>query len=179
MIIVTSNEIPGYRFLAVHGEVMGLTVRSRDAATQWVAGWRAIGGGEIPEFTQMLHESRLQVMGRMVEEAQQRGANAIVAMRFDANEIGQAWTEICAYGTAVTVEPIADGEGATAQSRQIAGQTAVPQQSFQAPPSVPPMGMPPMQQGVPNPGSMPPQGPPQGPPPGAYPPPQPGQQPHR
>jgi uncharacterized protein YbjQ (UPF0145 family) len=145
MIIVTTNDLPGFRILAVHGEVMGLTVRSRDAATSWVAGWRAIGGGEIPEFTQMLIESRMQVMGRMVEEAQRRGANAIVAMRFDANEIAQAWTEICSYGTAVTVEPIADGPDATAQSRQLAAQpvpTLQPQppaQGYAPPQMVPPM----------------------------------------
>lgn len=123
MIIVTTNDLPGYRILAVHGEVMGLTVRSRDFATQWVAGWRSMAGGEIPEYTQALHESRLQVMGRMVAEAETRGANAIVAMRFDASEIGQQWTEICAYGTAVIVEPIPGGEpGATVQSASVVQQ---------------------------------------------------------
>lgn len=143
MIIVTTNEIPGYRIVAVHGEVMGLTVRSRDFATQWVAGWRSMAGGEIPEYTQALHESRLQVMGRMVAEAEQRGANAIVAMRFDASEIAQAWTEICAYGTAVIVEPIPGGEpGATIQSAAVVQQQRMAQvpmqyaqgmpQSFQA-----------------------------------------------
>ncbi|GAA2171890.1 hypothetical protein GCM10009846_07640 [Agrococcus versicolor] len=162
MIIVTTNDLPGFRILAVHGEVMGLTVRSRDAATSWVAGWRAIGGGEIPEFTQMLIESRMQVMGRMVEEAQRRGANAIVAMRFDANEIAQAWTEICAYGTAVTVEPIADGPGATAQSRQLASQP-VPTLQPQAPAQgyAPPQMVPPMRGEVPWPPPPGPGGPPQ------------------
>ena len=145
MIIVTTNDLPGFRVLAVHGEVMGLTVRSRDAATNWVAGWRAIGGGEIPEFTQMLIESRMQVMGRMVEEAQRRGANAILAMRFDANEIAQAWTEICAYGTAVTVEPIGDGPGSTPQSQQLVAQPVpqlqpqAPGQGYGAPHMVPPV----------------------------------------
>lgn len=156
MIIVTTNEIPGFRFLAVHGEVMGLTVRSRDIGSNWVASWRSIGGGEIPEFTQMLYESRMQVMGRMVEEAQRRGANAIVAMRFDASEIASAWTEICAYGTAVTVEPIGDGTGVTAQSAQLAGRamggvqmpppsdvpavaaSAIPPGAFPPPPGPPP-----------------------------------------
>lgn len=162
MIIVTTNDLPGFRILAVHGEVMGLTVRSRDAGTTWLAGMRSIGGGEIPEFTQMLIESRMQVMGRMVEEAQRRGGNAIVAMRFDANEIAQAWTEICAYGTAVTVEPIADGPGSTAQSQQLAARP-VPQLQPQAPAHgyAPPQMVPPMPGQVP----WPPQGAPGPPPP--------------
>ena len=66
MIIVTGNEIPGFQIVAVHGEVMGLTVRARDFGQSWVAGWRAIGGGELPEFTSLLVESRHEVMGRMV-----------------------------------------------------------------------------------------------------------------
>lgn len=104
MIVVTTNEVPGHRIVAVQGEVMGLTVRSRDYGAQWVAGWRSLGGGEIPEFTQMLHEARMQVMARMVDEALAIGANAIVAMRFDSSEIAQSWTEVCAYGTAVTIQ---------------------------------------------------------------------------
>ena len=77
---------------------------------------------EIPEFTQMLYEARMQVMGRMVDEAQRRGANAIIAMRFDASEIATQWTEICAYGTAVVVEAIPSGQdGATPQSAELKG----------------------------------------------------------
>lgn len=152
MLIVTSNEIPGFRVLAVQGEVMGLTVRSRDAATNWVAGWRAIGGGEIPEFTQMLYEARMQVMGRMVDEAQRRGANAILAMRFDASEIATQWTEICAYGTAVVVEAIPEGEpGATPQSADLARQQRPPAGGF-----APPAGVPPVPGGAPDPFGMPP-----------------------
>lgn len=117
MIIVTTNEIPGFRILAVQGEVMGLTVRSRDFGASWVASWKSIGGGEISEFTSLLYESRQEVMGRMVADAQHRGANAIVAMRFDASEIAGQWTEICAYGTAVTVQALGpDEEGSTPQS---------------------------------------------------------------
>jgi uncharacterized protein YbjQ (UPF0145 family) len=103
--MVTTNDIPGYRITQVLGEVMGLTVRSTDFGQGFTASFRALGGGEIPEYTQMMYESRQVVMGRMWAEAQQRGANAIVAMRFDAGSIGN-FSEICAYGTAVVVEPV-------------------------------------------------------------------------
>lgn len=120
MLIVTSDTIPGHRIDAVFGEVMGLTVRARHLAAQMMAGFRSIGGGELPEMTRALYESRQQVMARMVSEAEQRGANAIVAMRFDTSELGPNWTEVCAYGTAVFAIPLAAGEpGATGQSIQL------------------------------------------------------------
>lgn len=120
MLIVTSNDIPGHRIDAVFGEVMGLTVRSRDVGAQVVAGLRSLAGGELRELTQVLYESRQEVMARMVAEAAQRGANAIVAMRFDTAHMANNWTEICAYGTAVFAIPLGDGEpGATGQSVQL------------------------------------------------------------
>lgn len=119
MIIVTTNEIPGYRIDAVLGEVMGMTVRSANMGANFVASFRAMGGGEIHEFTKIVYESRNEVMNRMWADAQQRGANAIVGMRFDTGEIAQSFTEICAYGTAVVVRPIPEGEeGSTVQSAQ-------------------------------------------------------------
>jgi uncharacterized protein YbjQ (UPF0145 family) len=122
MLIVTSNEIPGHRIDAVFGEVMGLTVRARDIGAQVLAGLRSLGGGELPEMTRALYESRQQVMARMVTEAEQRGANAILAMRFDTSELGPNWTEVCAYGTAVFAIPLAEGEaGATGQSIYLTG----------------------------------------------------------
>lgn len=105
MFIVTTNDVPGYRITQVLGEVMGLTVRSTDFGQSFTAGFRALGGGEIPEYTQVMYESRQVVMGRMWAEAQQRGANAIVAMRFDTGSIG-TFSEVCGYGTAVVVEPV-------------------------------------------------------------------------
>lgn len=120
MIVVTSDEIPGYRIQAVLGEVMGLTVRATNIGATFSAGVRSIGGGELPEYTRIMYESRHEVMRRMTEEAHQRGANAIVAMRFDTDAIGQ-FSEVCAYGTAVIAEPIPAGEpGATGQSAQMA-----------------------------------------------------------
>jgi uncharacterized protein YbjQ (UPF0145 family) len=103
MIVTTMNDIPGYAVDEVFGEVMGLTVRSRNLGSQIGAGLKSILGGELKGMTKALVESRQQVMARMVEEAEGKGANAIIAMRFDTSEMGGQWTEICAYGTAVKV----------------------------------------------------------------------------
>jgi uncharacterized protein YbjQ (UPF0145 family) len=101
VIITTMNDIPGYEIDEVFGEVFGLTVRSRNIGSQIGAGLKSILGGELKGMTQALVDSREQVTQRMVEEAERKGANAIVAMRFDTSEMGTNWTEICAYGTAV------------------------------------------------------------------------------
>lgn len=131
MLIVTTNDIPGYRVDAVLGEVMGMTVRAANIGANFVASFRAIGGGEVNEYTKLVYESRQQVMERMWQQAVERGANAIIAMRFDTGDIAQAFTEVCAYGTAAVVSPIAEGEaGATPQSSQDArsrAQQAPPQ----------------------------------------------------
>ena len=105
MIIVTTNDLPGYTITKTLGEVMGLTVRALNFGAGIAASFRAIGGGELPEYTRTMHDSRAEVMNRMAAEAEARGGNAIAAMRFDANAIG-TYIEICAYGTAVIVEPI-------------------------------------------------------------------------
>jgi len=136
MLIVTSNDIPGYRVVAVLGEVMGMTVRAANIGANFVAGLRSIGGGEVNEYTRLVYESRQQVMERMWGDAVARGANGIIAMRFDTGEIGQAFSEVCAYGTAVVVEPIPEGEpGATKQSISVLAQAAQqPQQpAYQQP----------------------------------------------
>src|SRR3954466_4642816 len=107
MLITTAFDLPGYDIASVQGEVFGITVRARNIGAGCIAGLRSIGGGEIPEFTKLLSTSRNEAMARMVEEARRRGSNAIIAMRFDSGAIGQ-WSEICAYGTAVWVEPVSD-----------------------------------------------------------------------
>jgi uncharacterized protein YbjQ (UPF0145 family) len=104
-LVVTSNDVPGYRIDQVFGEVFGLTVRSRNAASQIGAGFKSMLGGELKGMTKVLVDSRNEVMGRLITEAQSRGANAVVAMRFDTSEMGGVWTEICAYGTAVRISP--------------------------------------------------------------------------
>jgi len=106
MIVTTMNDIPGYEVDEVFGEVMGLTVRSRNIGSQIGAGLKSIVGGELKGMTTALIDSRKQVMERMVEEAEATGANAIVAMRFDTSDMGGNWTEICAYGTAVRVHKV-------------------------------------------------------------------------
>ena len=106
MIITTTNDLPGYEIEEVLGEVFGLTVRSRNVGSQIGAGLKSIMGGELRGMTKALVESRTQVTERMVEEAEARGGNAILAMRFDTSEMGGTWTEICAYGTAVRVRKL-------------------------------------------------------------------------
>jgi uncharacterized protein YbjQ (UPF0145 family) len=105
MIIVTTNDLPGYTITKTLGEVMGLTVRALNFGAGITASLRAIGGGELPEYTRTMHDSRTEVMNRMAVQAEGLGGNAILAMRFDANSIG-TYTEMCAYGTAVIVQPI-------------------------------------------------------------------------
>jgi uncharacterized protein YbjQ (UPF0145 family) len=101
VLITTTNELPGYSIDEVFGEVFGLTVRSRNIGSQMGAGLKSLMGGELKGMTKALVQSREDVIARMVEEAEAKGANAILAMRFDTSEMGGTWTEICAYGTAV------------------------------------------------------------------------------
>ena len=103
MLIVTTNDVPGHDIEEVFGEVFGLTVRSRNAFSQLGAGLKSILGGELKGMTKALADSRAQVLERLTEEAEAKGGNAVVAMRFDTSEMGDTWTEICAYGTAVRV----------------------------------------------------------------------------
>jgi uncharacterized protein YbjQ (UPF0145 family) len=103
VLITTTNDVAGHTIEEVYGEVFGLTVRSRNIGSQLGAGLKSILGGELKGMTKALADSREQVIGRMVEEAEAKGANAVVAMRFDTSEMGTNWTEICAYGTAVRV----------------------------------------------------------------------------
>jgi uncharacterized protein YbjQ (UPF0145 family) len=101
MLITTANDLPGYDVIETLGEVFGLTVRSRNIGSQLGAGLKSVFGGELKGMTKALADSRHQVIDRMVEEAEAKGADVIVAMRFDTSEMGGNWTEICAYGTAV------------------------------------------------------------------------------
>ena len=103
MLITTMNDVPGHEITDVYGEVFGLTVRSRNVGSQIGAGLKSILGGELKGMTKALADSRTDVIQRMTDEAEAKGANAIVAMRFDTSEMGSNWTEICAYGTAVRV----------------------------------------------------------------------------
>jgi uncharacterized protein YbjQ (UPF0145 family) len=103
MLITTANDLPGHSIEEVYGEVFGLTVRSRNLGSQIGAGLKSILGGELAGMTKMLAQGREEAISRLKDEAEAKGANAIVAMRFDTSELGSTWTEICAYGTAVRI----------------------------------------------------------------------------
>jgi len=105
LIVVTTENVPGYRRARTLGQVFGVIVRSRGLGGNIVAGLRSIVGGEIHEYTQLLEQARRQAIDRMVSNATAMGANAVVMMRFDSSEMGQTMSEIVAYGTAVVLEP--------------------------------------------------------------------------
>ena len=107
ILISTMNDVPGYEVTAVYGEVYGLIVRARNAFSNIGAGFRTIVGGEAKGYTKLLSDSRDQAVERLMEAARAKGANAVLAMRFDCNEIGDIMSEVAAYGTAVTVRKIA------------------------------------------------------------------------
>jgi uncharacterized protein YbjQ (UPF0145 family) len=106
IIVVTTNDMPGYRITALHGEVFGITVRARNAFSNMGAGFRTMFGGEVKGYTQLLSDSRLEAVERLRFAAHQVGGNAVVAMRFDTGEIADMMNEVAAYGTAVTVERV-------------------------------------------------------------------------
>jgi uncharacterized protein YbjQ (UPF0145 family) len=116
MMVVTTNDIPGWEIQRVCGEVFGLTVRSRNAFSQLGAGFKSMFGGELQGMTKNLSDSRNEVMARMLEHARSKGGNAVIGMRFDTSEMGDTWTEICAYGTAVVATPVTDAAKQTAAS---------------------------------------------------------------
>jgi uncharacterized protein YbjQ (UPF0145 family) len=120
VLIVTTNDIAGYRITEVHGDVFGLTVRARNVFSNIGVQVMAVAGGEVTGYTKLLTDSRNQARERMWREARARGANAVVGMRFDCNEIGEIMSEVAAYGTAVTVEPlITTGTEARAEAQHV------------------------------------------------------------
>jgi uncharacterized protein YbjQ (UPF0145 family) len=106
MLVVTSNDIPGYRVVRVIGMVRGLSVRSRSLVGNIGASWQILFGGNIRAYTTLAEQTRQEAYDHLLRNAADAGANAIVAMRYDANEIASAVTEVLAYGTAVVVEPV-------------------------------------------------------------------------
>ena len=106
MLIVTTENIPGYRVSEVKGQCFGVVVRSRGIGPNIIAGLRSIVGGEISEYTQLLEDARRHAVERLTQNAAAMGANAILMMRFDSSEIGQTMSEIVAYGTAVVIDRI-------------------------------------------------------------------------
>ncbi len=106
ILVVTMNDIPGYEVVEVYGVVFGVLARSRNLLSTMGAGFKSIVGGEIGGFTKLLTDSRIEATERMKEAAAQKGANAVIAMRFDTGEIGNNMNEVAAYGTAVKIRKL-------------------------------------------------------------------------
>ncbi len=104
MIIVTTDFVPGKEIKELKGFVRGNTIQSKHIGKDILAGLKTIVGGEIGEYTQMMDEARQKAIGRMVEDAKAKGANAVIAMRLESSSVMQNASEIIAYGTAVYVE---------------------------------------------------------------------------
>ena len=105
MIVTNTEGIAGYRIVALKGLVQGNTVRAKHAGRDIAAGLKNLVGGELKGYTELLTESRRQAMERMLQQAQQLGANAVVNVRFTTSAVTAGAAELYAYGTAVVVEP--------------------------------------------------------------------------
>lgn len=104
MILATSEGIAGHRVVRTLGMVRGNTIRARHIGRDIIAWWRTIVGGEVAEYTKLLAESREQALDRMVAEAEELGADAIVMARFATSMVIGGAAELLAYGTAVVIE---------------------------------------------------------------------------
>jgi uncharacterized protein YbjQ (UPF0145 family) len=100
--ITTALAFPDQQFERSLGMVFGVVVRSMGLAKGITAGFKAMAGGEVKQYTRLVEDSRRHALDRMIENAQLLGAQGIISMRFDSSEMGQGLTEIVAYGTAVT-----------------------------------------------------------------------------
>jgi uncharacterized protein YbjQ (UPF0145 family) len=105
VLAVTTNDITGYEVVETYGEVFGLLVRSRNMFSNFGASLKSIVGGEIGAYTKLLSDSRIEATERMKQAAAEKGANAVLAMRFDTGDIGGTMNEVAAYGTAVKIRP--------------------------------------------------------------------------
>ncbi|HEY1835384.1 MAG TPA: YbjQ family protein [Candidatus Saccharimonadales bacterium] len=106
VIVATTNDLAGYEVVEAFGEVFGLIVRSRNVFGNVGASLRTVFGGEVRGYTKLLANSREQALARMRDEAAAKGANAVLAMRFDSGDIGNVMNEVAAYGTAVRVKKL-------------------------------------------------------------------------
>lgn len=104
MLVATTNDLAGYRIVRHLGVARGVTVRSRNIVAGFGAFLQTVRGGNISIYTTLAEQARQEAFDLLVEHARSMGANAIVAMRYDANEINAGVTEVLAYGTAVVVE---------------------------------------------------------------------------
>jgi uncharacterized protein YbjQ (UPF0145 family) len=104
--VTTAFDFEGYRIIRNLGVVRGITVRSRSVVGNMVGGIQTIFGGNITVYTELCEHARSEAFELMVQHAGQMGANAVIGMRYDANEVMDGVTEVLAYGTAVIVEKI-------------------------------------------------------------------------
>lgn len=104
MIVTTTNDVAGYKIVRVIGLVRGITVRSRNIISNLGGSIQSIFGGRLSVFVKLAEAARAEAYDHLIEHAKEAGANAIVAMRYDATEITDGITEVLAYGTAVVVE---------------------------------------------------------------------------
>lgn len=107
IIVTTGNEVTGYRIAEYLGIVRGIVVRSPTIAQGFLGGLKRIIGGNIEAYTEACEQARKESYLRMLEHAEEKGAQAVIAFRYDATEFGQGATEVLAYGTAVTLARIA------------------------------------------------------------------------
>lgn len=105
MLIVTTNDVPGHRIVKTIGVVRGITVRSRNVVSDAIGGVQSMLGGRVGAYVKLAEAARAEAYQELVQHAQEAGANAVLAMRYDANEIMPGVTEVLAYGTGVVIEP--------------------------------------------------------------------------
>ena len=105
MIVATTNDITGHKVVRYLGVVRGITVRSRSIVGNIGAWIQSLFGGNITLYTSLCERAREEAFELMVAHGQEMGANAIIAMRYDANDVAAGITEVLAYGTAVVIEP--------------------------------------------------------------------------
>ena len=104
MIISNTQSVPGMTIVEFHGVVSGSTVRAKHIGRDIMAGLKNVVGGELRGYTELLEESRQQALRRMIRQAEERGANAVINVRFATSSVAQGAAELFAYGTAVKVE---------------------------------------------------------------------------
>jgi uncharacterized protein YbjQ (UPF0145 family) len=105
MLVATTNDLAGHRIVRHIGMVRGVTVRSRNVVSDAIGGVQSMIGGRVGAYVKLAEAARQEAYDELVAHARDMGANAILAMRYDANEIMPGVTEVLAYGTAVVVEP--------------------------------------------------------------------------
>ena len=106
MLVATTNDLSGHRIVRHIGMVRGVTVRSRNLVSDAIGGVQSMIGGRVGAYVKLAEAARQEAYDELVAHARDMGANAILAMRYDANEIMPGVTEVLAYGTAVVVEPV-------------------------------------------------------------------------